>query len=119
RIVNALLITDETMAITAEIEQLVPVGTIARQARDIVGEDDADLPEGDARDQLLKAWTPGRAAAGESQVGIDDRDAPRGPAGLTRTLTQRVLQVQTFSVIHHLSWTRLPDIDQGLPAQVM
>src|SRR5262249_24887062 len=43
RIVNAVLVADEAGAEPAQVEELIPVGAVAGQTGDIVGEDDADL----------------------------------------------------------------------------
>jgi hypothetical protein len=59
RVVDRLLIPDEATAVTAQIKELIPIGAVACQARDIIGEDDADLPAIDARDEFLN---PGRPA---------------------------------------------------------
>src|SRR2546429_2404975 len=45
RVVNAIIVGNQATAVATHIEQRIPIGTVTRQAGDIDGEDDADLPK--------------------------------------------------------------------------
>ena len=80
------------MAVAAQVEELIPVGAVAGQAGDVVGEDDADLPLVDQGHQLLEAGAPFGRAAGAAQVGVDDADVVRGPTRRTCLVLQFILE---------------------------
>jgi hypothetical protein len=68
RIVDAIVAGDEASAVAANVQQRVPVRTVAREAGELRGEDDADLPEGDPGAQLFEPFAMGGLRAGEAQV---------------------------------------------------
>ena len=45
--VHAVGIADQSVGHTAQVEQLVPVGVVAGQTRDLQAEDEADVTESD------------------------------------------------------------------------
>src|SRR5262249_13371871 len=58
RVVDAVLVADQAAAVAAQVEELIPVGAVAGQAGDVVGDDDPDLFEGDEGDQFLEPGPP-------------------------------------------------------------
>lgn len=91
RVVNAVLIADEAVAEAAQVEELIPIGAVAGQAGDVVGEDDADLLLVDEGDQFLEPLPALAGAAAAAEVGIDDADLARVPAGGVGTLREIIL----------------------------
>ena len=55
RVVDAVAVGDETAGKAAQVEERIPVGAVARQARDLNGEDETDLASGDLGHQILKS----------------------------------------------------------------
>jgi hypothetical protein len=55
RIVNAVLVQDQRLSERRQLEQAVPVGVVARQARDLEPEDDPGMAECNLADQVLEA----------------------------------------------------------------
>src|SRR5690349_20422296 len=57
-VVHAVLVADETPAVTAQVEELIPIRAIPRQPGHVVAEDDADLPQRDPGDEVLESLAP-------------------------------------------------------------
>ena len=55
RVVNAVLIENESSGLTAEFEKPMPVSRVARQPGDFQAHDDASLGQRDLAHQLLEA----------------------------------------------------------------
>ena len=91
RVANAVLVADQAVPPAAQVEQGVPVGAVAGQAGDVVGEDDADLPLVDQSDQLLEAGAALGRATGVAQVGVDDADLVGGPTRCRRFVLEVIL----------------------------
>ena len=72
-VVDAVLVEDQRVGQRADLQQPVPVGGVARQARDLQPEHDAGAPQADLGDQLLEA------------VAVDRARPPTGPGRLSMT----------------------------------
>src|SRR6266508_5155524 len=113
RIVNAVLIADETGAKSAQIEQLIPVGAVPRQARDIVSEDDAHLFLVDECDEFLKTEPSFRRPTGAAEIGIDNADLAGFPTGGAGTVLEVILKSQAFLVVQRLVPAGLANVHDG------
>ena len=98
RVVNTVLVADEAGAQAAQVEEVIPVGAVAGQAGDVVGEDDADLLLVDEGDEFLKALPSLGGTAGAAEVGIDDADLAGGPAGRAGTVLEGILEFKTLLI---------------------
>ena len=87
-VVDPIPIADEATAVTAEVEDLIPVGAIACHPGDIVGEDDPDLVERDAGDEFLEAMAALSGPGGPAPVCVDDLDGLGSPAALKGPLLE-------------------------------
>src|SRR5262249_16763949 len=119
RVVNALLIADETMPVATEVEELVPVGAVAGQAGDILGEGDGGVAGGDLGCGGVKGRARGGGAAGEPQVSVDDVNASGVPAAGAGALAQGILEFKTLDMVDNLVRAGLADVDEGLAAEVL
>src|SRR5690348_17868516 len=72
RVVDAVAIADEALPIAAQVEQRIPVRAVPREPGDLVAEDDPDLAERDARDQVLETAPMLDRGSALAEVGIDD-----------------------------------------------
>jgi hypothetical protein len=99
------------VAVTAQVEQLIPVCAVACQAGGIVREQGADLFAVDQGDQLLEAGTASGGASGASEVGVDDADALGAPAQSVGAVHEVVLEIKTLQIGNGLMWAGLADID--------
>ena len=57
RMINPVGIADEGVGDATQVEQAIPVGIVARQARDLQSQYDADLPESDLGGHAREAGT--------------------------------------------------------------
>ena len=117
-IVDAIAIRDQALAIAAQVEQRIPVRAIAGEPGDVVGQDDPDLAQGDAGDQVLEAAPVLGGGPAQAEIDIDDLDVGLPPAEIAGTLAQRILQAQALLVAQDLVRVGLADVDHGLAAQV-
>ncbi len=70
RVVDALDVGDERAPERRQVEQMLPVGVVARQPRNLPAEDDPDVPEGHLAREGGKRVASGRAGARLAQVPI-------------------------------------------------
>ena len=79
-IVDAIAIRDQALAIAAQVEQRIPVRAITGEPGDVVGQDDPDLAQGDAGDQVLEAAPVLGGGPAQAEIDIDDLDVGLPPA---------------------------------------
>ena len=115
-IVDAVLIGDQRPDEAAELQQRVPVASVAGQARSLDRHHRADPAFADRRQQLLE---PGAAdaRARTTEIVIDDADV--GPAELPGSLDQPILASTALDVVDHLIDRRLADVDDRLPGEMV
>ena len=101
RVVHAFVVDDQRVHQTAQIEQLIPVAIVARQARHFDGEDRADAAQPYLGHQLLEAGARRAARARASQVLIDHGHLV--PAQLLGSRRQVVLTPPAFVVMADLA----------------
>ena len=118
-IVHAVLVKDERVGEGADLQQPVPVGTVARQARDLEPHDDAGPTQTDLAHQALKTFAPGRRGTGLALVAVDDDDLLIVPAEGSCATTQRVLPLRALDVLDHLSHRGLPDVQVGTTLEMV
>ena len=118
RIVNAVLVGDETGAEAAQVEELIPVRAVASQAGDIVGEDDADLLLVDQGDEFLKALPSLGCPTGASEVGVDDPNLAGIPAGGLGAVPELILEFETLLIHQSLVRAGLANVDDGQATKV-
>jgi hypothetical protein len=103
----------------AHVQERVPVRAVAGEPGDLGREDQADLAQGDARDQVLEARAVRGGRPAQAEVGVDDVDIGLTPAELAGALPQRVLQAQALLVAQHLVRGGLADVDHRTAAEVV
>jgi RNA-directed DNA polymerase len=96
--VDTIAVADQAVAEGAEVKELIPVRAVARQARDAVGEDDANLAECHARDEILEPAPALGRAAGLSQIGVNDLNGLGWPAALGGALSEGVLKAKALLI---------------------
>jgi hypothetical protein len=79
-IIDVIAIADERIGETAEIEQAVPIGIVAREAGHFEAEHDADMSEHDFCGEMSEAAALDDAGAGQAEVFVDYDDLLRRPA---------------------------------------
>ena len=96
-IVNAVTIGNEAVAQAADVEERIPVGAVAREARHVDRQDQPDLAEADATDKLLEAAALRGRRAAQAEIGIDHVDIGFMPSEFAGALAKRVLQSRRLS----------------------
>jgi hypothetical protein len=118
RVIDAVLVADEAATIATQIKQLIPVGAVAYQARDIVGEEDTDLVAVDQSNQFLETSAASRDATGAAEVSVDDADTIWGPAQGVGSVHELILEFKTLLVGNGRVGGRLADIDDRQLAEI-
>ncbi len=83
RIIQPVLIQDERIGQSAQLEQAMPVGGVARQARYFKAEHDPDSTETDFGHEALEALAVSATGAGLSEVAVDHNDPIERPTERT------------------------------------
>ena len=119
RIVDAVFVEDEGGGQGAQLDQAMPIGRVAGEARDFQAHDDAGLAERHLADELLEAVARGRARAGLAEVAVDDVDALGRPARGDRAVAQRILALRALAVLGDLTQRRLADVEIGIALEMI
>ena len=82
--IDAVGVADQGIGEAAQLDEAMPIGVVARQARDLEPQHEADVGERDFGGQPGEARSRDKAGAGESEVLIDDDDAIGGPTEFER-----------------------------------
>ena len=117
-IVDAILVEDEGVSECADLQQPVPVGRVAGQARHLQPEDDARAAQPDIGDEVLEAGAIDGGSPRLAEVGVDDDHAFRGPAQRDGPLPEAVLALRALGVLEDLSHRRLTDVQVRVPLEV-
>jgi len=117
RVVDAVRIDDQGAGQRAEIDEMLPVASVARQSRRLDAIDRADGARAEFGDQSLEAGSRGEAGARAAEIVVDDRDG--GEAGGARGLGQGVLTLSALEVAQYLRHRRLADVDDGGARQMI
>src|SRR6266542_991598 len=91
RVVTTVLVTDAAGAESAPVEAMIPVGTVARPARDVVGEEDPYWFLVDQGHEFRKALSPLAGAAATAEVRVAGAELARIPAGGAGVLLEVIL----------------------------
>src|SRR5215470_10221271 len=77
RMIDAVAVTDEGICETAKIEQTIPVGIVAREARNLEAKNDADVTESNFGGKSGEATPINDAGSSNPEIFIDDDDLLR------------------------------------------
>ena len=97
---------------------MIPVGAVAGQAGDIIGEEDADLLLVDQGDEFLKALPSLGSPTGAAEVGVDDPDLVGIPAGGVGAAAEVLLEFKALLLCQSLVGAGLTDVDDGQATEV-
>ena len=117
-VIEAVAVGDERVGHRAQVEQLIPVGVVAGEARHLDPQDDADLPEADVGDEVLEALPSARLGTRTAEIVIDDDHLARRPSENLGTRRKLVLALEALGVLAHLCEGRLADVDVSVPIEV-
>ena len=108
RIVDAVLVENESGGKRAQLDEPVPVGRVAGEAGDLETHDDARLAERHLAHQLLEAVARGGTRAGLAEIAIDDADAlgrpPRGNRAIAEPILARAVLSPFSATWRSVDW---------------
>ena len=119
RVVQAIVVAQQRPEQAARAHQGDPVRVVAGQATGVLSQKDADMIKAEFREDVLEASAALDRLSGASLVRVDDLDAVAGPAQRDGHVGQRILARGRLLVLGHLLGTRLADIDDGFPIEMM
>ncbi len=99
RIVDSVLVDDDGADQSTELDESMPVATIAGETRRLDRKHRTDTTVADCGQQSLEART-GNAAARSSEIVVDDLDSR--PAKLLGAIGKPILPSLTFKIVHEL-----------------
>src|SRR6478672_5078008 len=108
RIIDSVLVHDDSPDQSTELDQRMPVAAVARQPGHLDREHSPDAAFADRRKQALEA-RPIDAAARATQIIVDD--LYRCPTELPGTIGEPILPAPALVIVHELIGRRLTDIN--------
>ena len=118
RIVQAVFVENQRLAQGADLQQAMPVGAVARQARDFQPQDDPRPAQTHLRDEFLKPFPVGGVRPRLTQVAVDHVDALHRPAQRHGPLAQGILAFRAFRILKDLPHGRLPHVEISVTLQM-
>ena len=118
RMIDAVGIADQRIGEAAEFDEAMPIGVVAREARDLEPEHEADMGERDFGGEAGEARSRDKAGAGEPEVLIDDDDAIGGPAEFTGFAGKRILSIGQLAIVLDLGGAGLAQVDDRLAGEM-
>ena len=113
RMINAIVVANESIGDAAEFQQAIPIRVVPREARNFQSEHDTDVSQGDFAGEASESGAPVSGGAGQSQIFIDDDDLPFGPTQLSGPIGQGVLAGSRFAVMLDLARGGLANVNTG------
>src|SRR3974377_756556 len=118
RVIDTIAIADQRVSEAAEIDETVPIGIVACEARSFEAEHDAHMSERDFSREPREATAFDEAGAGQAEVFIDDNDLLRRPAERGGPADQGILELRRFAIVLDLRGGGLAKIDVSCSAQM-
>ncbi len=119
RVVDAVLVADKARTVSTQIEKLIPIGAIAGQPGDVVGEYNAHLFMVNESHKFLEPGPPFSTTTGAPNVGVDHPNEARVPASGAGSVLEVILEPETFLIRQGLVRSRLADVDDGEATEVI
>src|SRR5258708_30885159 len=112
--IHAVTIGEEGVGDGTHIEQAIPIGVTARQARDLKPEQDSHSSESDLTIQVIESGTFYKSLARHTKIFVDGNHLALGPAQRNCFLLQRILPRRGLAVVLDLRRMGLANIDNGV-----
>src|SRR6516225_9776484 len=116
--IDPVFIQDERIGKATDLQQSVPVRTVAGQARDFKAENNAGASHADFRDQFLKPLAIGRTLTRLTLIAVHDSDLLQRPAEGDGALLQSILPFRAFLILQDLARRGLADIEESSSLQM-
>jgi hypothetical protein len=119
RMIQAVFVGEQGVEGGANLDQAAAGLVRAGQAVDLEAEHQADVTEGDFRQEPGEIRAPGGGGAGAALIAVEDANAFRGPAPGAGAFLEIGLDLGGFAVALNLLGMRLADIDDGPTVEVV
>src|SRR5258707_14510899 len=116
RIIDSVLVYDDGPDKPTDLDQRMPVATVAGQPRRLDRKHGADPPLTDRSQQALETRPVG-AASRAAKIIVDDLD--HGPAEVPSTIGEPVLTAAALRIVQELICRRLADVNKGAAVPVV
>src|SRR5580692_2207397 len=116
--IHAVTIGEQGVGDGTHIEQAIPIGVTARQARNLQPEQDSHSPESDLSIQVIESGTFYKHLARHTKIFVDRGHLALDPAQRNCFLYQRVLPRCGLAVVLDLRRMGLTNIDNGVSSRV-
>src|SRR6516162_11689994 len=113
RMIDAVAISHQSIGDATQIEQAIPVGIVACQARDFQSEHDSRAAHSNFCSQVREAGALDPSRTRPAQIFIDDDHLFSGPAQLADFFHQVILASGGLAVVLGLRGAGLTDVDIG------
>jgi hypothetical protein len=113
RVIDTVWVHNHRTDHSAELDQVVPIATIAGQAGRLDAEYCANLATAHFGDQSLKPGTLHQPGPRAAQIFVNYSDLLK--AQLTGSIREAILPPLAFVVVHHLTWGGLTDVNNRPP----
>jgi hypothetical protein len=115
-LVDAVLVNEERADQPAELDQRVPIATVAGEPRRLDREHGTHMTLTNGGEQTLEPWAA-HPGAGPAQIMVDDDHI--GPAQLAGPLLQSILAAPALGVVQQLVGGRLSGVDIGAACEMV
>lgn len=112
-VIDAILIDDQRIDQTAELEERVPISSVAGEPRCLDRNHGAHASLANCSQQLLEAW-PCDPRAGAAEIIIDYLDG--APSESASTIGERILASTALMIVVDLIGRRLAHINERTPS---
>ena len=112
-VVDAVLVQDERIRNSADLQQPMPVCRVPSKARDFESEDDTRPAHAHFHDEPLKAVAVGRRRTRLAQIVVYRDDLIILPAERDGAFPERVLAGGTLGMLQRLARGGLTDVEKG------
>ena len=112
--IDAVGVSDQRIGEAAQLDEAMPIGVVARQARDLKPKHEADVRQGDFGGEPGETRSRDKAGAGEPEILIDDDDAIGGPAEFPGLGGERILSIGRLAIVLDLGGAGLAQVDDRL-----
>src|SRR5215468_10749024 len=108
--IKAVAIADQRICEPGHIDEAMPVGVVAGEARHLEPKDQSGAAVHDLGGEPIKSGTRDNSRAREAEILVNDDDTILGPTQVTSLGDKRILPVSRLAIVLYLPRGRLTQI---------
>jgi hypothetical protein len=113
RMIDAVVVANESVGDAAQFQQPIPIGIVPRQTGDLQSEDDAHVGQCDFAGEACKSGARVPAGTGKSEILVDDHHLFLRPSQLAGAIGQGVLTGSGLAIMLDLTGGGLANVHIG------